>query len=777
MSLPAQAPMETERLKPARNSSAAFWRSLDRAMFGRGSWISRFGKVFFRKGWSGKLAVLLIAAITISGFATYAALSELPPFGNDPNTVIWLLNLDLVFMILLVALIARRFAKLLSGRKRGLAGSKLHVRLVVIFSIMAAAPAIIMAIFSTFFFHFGVQAWFSDRVRTAVDSAQIVAESYLQEHQQVIKADILAMANDLDRQSALFYEDREKFDGYLETQSFLRNLSEVMIIDGSGKMMARTGLTFTLAFEDTPSLMLEQARDGEVVLMTGQFEDRVRAIVKLNNFADAFLFVGRMVDPTVLSQIDKTREAASAYSTLSQKNSALMVTITLIFIVVALMFLLAATWFGIVLARQLVTPIGSLITASDRVRGGDLSARVPEGEQIDEFDYLAKSFNRMTLQIQEQRDEVMVANRQLDERRRFTEAVLAGVTAGIVGVDENGVIALVNASAADMFGVAEDKLIGRYIGEIMPDVATLLDQAKAKPSKITQNEIAHLARDMTRRTLMVRIAMERIGEEAKGAVLTFDDITEIQSAQRISAWADVAQRIAHEIKNPLTPIQLSAERLKRKYLKEISSDPATFSEMTDTIISHVGDIGRMVSEFSNFARMPEPKMADEILSLHIRQTLILEKEAHADIDFNVVDKINDLKILCDAQQIRQAFTNLVQNAIDSIHEKEGASKLEILLTTDELKENCVICITDSGLGLPKGEEALRLAEPYVTHKARGTGLGLAIVKKIMEDHSGRLVLGAPEWIQSLDGWSDLGGASVSLVLPLPEQVVPGKKAA
>ncbi len=762
---------ENEQVRPAahRVGGVSLWRALERATLGADSTIGKISRMMFRKGWSGRLAMILIAAIIASGAATYAALSEAPPFGNDPNAVIWLLNLDLVIMILLVGLIARRFAKLLSGRKRGIAGSKLHVRLVVIFSIMAAAPAIIMAIFSTFFFHFGVQAWFSDRVKTAVDSAQLVAESYLEEHQQVIKADILAMANDLDRQSALYYEDRDKFDAYLETQSFVRNLSEVMMFDSSGKIIARTNLTFTLTFEGLPDMVLNQARDGEVVVMTGQYDDRVRALVKLNNYADAYLFVGRMVDPIVISQLDKTKEAATAYTTLSQKSSGLMVTITLIFIVVALMFLLAATWFGIILARQLVTPIGSLITASDRVRAGDLTARVSEGEQIDEFDYLAKSFNRMTMQIQEQRDEVMQANRQLDQRRRFTETVLAGVTAGIVGVDDKGIITLANASAAELFSVDQEKMVGQSISEIVPQIEMALEQAQQKAGKVAQSEIPYLARDMSRRILLVRIAVDRIGDENKGAVITFDDITELQSAQRVSAWADVARRIAHEIKNPLTPIQLSAERLKRKYMKEVTSDPQVFAECTDTIIRHVGDIGRMVSEFSDFARMPEPVMKEENLATHIRQTLVLQKEAHGDIAFNIIDDVGDLRIVCDAQQIRQAVTNLIQNAIDSIHEKEGASRLNILLTHDSSRENCVICISDSGLGLPKGEDPSRLTEPYVTHKARGTGLGLAIVKKIMEDHGGKLVIGVPDWIRSLKGWEDLGGASVSLVLPLPEK--------
>lgn len=762
---------DEEKLTPKSVARGlTLWQSLERATLGSDSWLGKLSKLFFRKGWSGKLAIILIAAITFSGLATYAALSAAPPFGNDPNTVIWLLNLDLVIMMLLVGLIARRFAKLLSGRRKGIAGSKLHVRLVVIFSIMAAAPAIIMAIFSTFFFHFGVQAWFSDRVKTAIESAQVVAESYLEEHQQIIKADILAMANDLDRQSALFYEEPEKFNGYLETQSFLRNLSEVMLFDGSGKILARTGLTFTLTFEGLPDDVMNQARDGEVVVMTGEFEDRVRALVKLQNYADSYLYVGRMVDPNVISQIDRTKEATSAYSLLAQKSSGLMVTITLIFITVAIMFLLAATWFGIILARQLVTPIGAMITAADRVRGGDLTARIKEGEQIDEFDYLAQSFNRMTVQLQEQRDAVMNANRQLDQRRMFTEAVLAGVTSGILGIDEEGNIAIANSSAAAILEIPQERLIGQNVTFILPDLQEGIEQARAKNGKAIQVEISKLANDMTRRNLLFRIAVGGAGGEMKGAVLTFDDITELQSAQRKSAWADVARRIAHEIKNPLTPIQLSAERLKRKYLKEINSDPETFAECTDTIIRHVGDIGRMVSEFSSFARMPEPVIKEEDIVLHLRQTLVLEKEAHTDIEFVMDDRLQNLTLACDAQQIRQAFTNLVQNGIDSIHEKGTGGRLKILMTRDPTGEQFVAAVMDSGLGLPKGEESARLTEPYVTHKARGTGLGLAIVKKIMEDHKGRLVLGAPEWVQSLNGWEDLGGATVSLILPIKSDI-------
>lgn len=719
--------------------------------------------------------MLLVFAAILSGFATYAALTSTPPFGDDPDTVIWLLTANLVILLTLAGLIARRMTLVWARRRQGMAGSRLHVRLVAIFSIMAAAPAIIMAVFSAFFFHFGVQSWFSERVRTAVMESQAVAESYLEEHQQVIKADLLAMANDLDREANLFFTNRAEFDRYMETQSFIRNLSEAMIFDESGKILAQSGLTFTLAFEEVPDFQMEQAKDGEVVITTGQKDDRVRAFVRLANFDNAYLFVGRMVDPTVLSHLESTQDATAEYNNLQGRVGNLQVLVTMIFIVVAVLLLLAATWVGISLAQQLVEPIGDLISASDRLRSGDMAVRVAEGRKIEEFDYLSKSFNRMTSQIQQQRDELMMANRQLDHRRRFTETILAGVSAGIVGVDEKGVISLANSSAAGLFGRKPDELSGRPLFTIIPQAEDLLLQAQAKPLKITQSEIPYTVDRDTRRTLLVRIAIEMMDGQYKGAVLTFDDITELQSAQRKAAWADVARRIAHEIKNPLTPIMLSAERLKRKYLKEIQTDPQVFSQCTDTIMRHVADIGRMVNEFSAFARMPEPVMQIADLNAEIRETAALQKEAHADITFRLrglLETKDTAQTSCDVQQVRQALTNLIQNAIDSIHGRikdspqSPAGRIDVLLAHSD--KGYVVALTDNGKGLPTQVDPDSLTEPYVTHREKGTGLGLAIVKKIMEDHKGQLVIGAPAWIQGLSGWEDLGGATIALVLPVKE---------
>jgi len=753
----------------------AFWRGFVDAFLGPQSRISGLRRRFSSKNWATRLSFLLIAAAIISGFATYAALSEIPPFGNNPDTVIGLLNLDLIILLLLATLIGRRIVAIWSGRRRNIAGSRLHVRLVLIFSIMAAVPAIIMAVFSAFFFHFGVQTWFSENVRTAVVESQAVAEAYLEEHQQVIKADILAMANDIDRQAAMMMDAQAAYDRVLNTQSLIRNLSEAMIFDQSGKILSRSNLTFTLTFESVPNYVLERAQDGEVVVLTSDTDDRVRALVRLNSGNNNFLFVGRRVDPVVLSHLAATKDAATRYAQLEGSYSGLQITVTMIFVVVALLLLLAAMWIAIVLARQLVTPIVTLISVSDRVRAGDLTARVPRQEQVEEFDYLAQSFNRMTNQIQQQRDELVMANRQLDHRRRLTETVLAGVSAGVVGVDSEGKITLANSMAAEMFEVESQNLIGLNIVDVIADIEPLLEKAHAKPSKIIQSELPFISKDGQKLTLTVRIAIELIGEDEQGAVLTFDDITELQSAQRKAAWADVARRIAHEIKNPLTPIQLSAERLKRKYLKEITSDPDTFEVCTDTIIRHVEDIGRMVNEFSDFARMPESIMQPTRIISELQELVLFQQSAHPKIKMRISGNTANEKALvlaCDSQQIRQALTNLVQNAMDSIQAREmkdqdHKGQLDVIFHRD-VEDSLYIIVSDNGIGLPQGEDPSSLSEPYVTHREKGTGLGLAIVKKIMSDHGGQLVIGENKKFKDIEDWKDLGGATVSMVLPLLE---------
>jgi len=718
------------------------------------------------------IAALLVVLTAASCIATYAALNEVPPFGDDPDTVLWLLTLDLVLLLGLMVMVARRVASLWSGRKRGLAGSHLHVRLIYIFSVMAAVPAIIMTVSSVFFFNFGIQTWFSERVQTAVLESQEVAQAYLEEHKQVIRADTLAMANDIDRQAGLFLSNKEAFENALQTQSFLRNLAEAVIFDSTGRVMASSGITFSLEFEEIPAWALGLADDGEVALMTGANDDRVRALIRLNNFVGTYLFVGRMVDPKVLSHLAATQRASADYQNLQKRASQLQILVAMIFTIIGFLLICAAIWLGFLLARQLVMPIADLIDAADRVREGDLTTKIVGRGRVEEFDYLALAFNRMTEQIAQQQSELLDANAQLDQRRRFTETVLAGATSGIVGVDSQGKITLVNASAAKLLSIAQERLLGLKIKTVSPDTSALLEAAHAKPHKITQEEITIHRTDIGTRIFLVRVAIELVEGDGAGkdvgAIITFDDITDLQSAQRKAAWSDVARRIAHEIKNPLTPIQLSAERLKRKYLKDIKNDPETFEQCTDTIIRHVEDIGHMVNEFSAFARMPEPTIEYQDIGKIVEDTISLHKNAHSNIKFTLTrDKNSAIKANVDAKQIRQALNNLIQNAADSVemaHEGNASGRINVDVVTKD-SDAIIIAVVDNGVGLPKESEEVQLLEPYVTHKTKGTGLGLAIVKKIMEDHNGEIILSPSEAMLEKLSWDGKHGACVCLTLP------------
>ncbi|HZH27020.1 MAG TPA: PAS domain-containing sensor histidine kinase [Azospirillaceae bacterium] len=709
-----------------------------------------------------KLALLLTVCALGAGVATYRALSELPPFGNDPDTLTLLLTLDLALVLLLGAFVARRIVSLWIERRRGLAGSRLHVRLVALFSLLAVVPTIMVAVFSGVFIYVGLQSWFSDRVRTAITESLAVAQAYLHEHQQTIRADVLAMANDLNRAAPRLIAEPGLLREVVMTQAAVRGLTEAVVFDGTERILARAGLTFLLDFDPVPDDALVRARTGEVVIMTNESDDRVRALIRLDRYVDTFLFVGRLVEPRVLAHMERVQGAAQQYEELNAIRSNVQVTFTAIFIGVSLLLLLASVWVGLIIANQIVTPISHLIGAAERVRAGDLSARVNENTPADEIGTLSRAFNRMTDQLEEQRADLMEANRQLDLRRRFTEAVLSGVSAGVLGLDQDGRINLPNKSAADLLGVEDPSvLVGQFLTDVAPAMEEPLQAARRRPGRLAETQVQLRHPGETPKTLLVRIAAEVVGGDIRGYVVTFDDVSELLSAQRKAAWADVARRIAHEIKNPLTPIQLSAERLKRKYLKQISNDPETFQTCTDTIIRQVDDIGRMVDEFSAFARMPNPTMKPQNLGDIVRQAIFLQANAHPGITISKTLPDEPIPVVCDGRQLMQALTNLLKNAAEAIEGRTGTDlppgRIDVSL--DFGPDAAAITVADNGKGLPV-EDRDRLTEPYVTTRAKGTGLGLAIVKKIMEDHGGDLRLADREG----------GGALVSLIIPRNIQV-------
>jgi two-component system, NtrC family, nitrogen regulation sensor histidine kinase NtrY len=605
------------------------------------------------------------------------------------------------------------------------------------------APTIVVACFAVAFFHFGIQSWFNDPVRESLSESLQVSRSYLEEHRNNIRAVALEMANDLARAGRFLSADPNVFAQVLDTQTTLRGLTEAVIYEPvTGQVLAAAGIFVGLGVEAPAQSVTQQALSGDVAVLNAGDGTRVQAVVRLESTPALMLMIGRPIDPTVLGYMQRTEQAVSEYQRLDENRSWLQIAFAWIFAIVALLVLLAAGLIGLIMANQIARPVGMLISAAERVRSGDLTVRVQEPATGDELAGLSRAFNRMTGQLAAQRSELMDAYSQIDERRRFTETVLSGVSAGVIGLDALGRIELPNRTADELLGLDLLAATGHPLDEIVPEFATLFREVAGNPDRARTAEI-QTGPASHRRILLVRIGAELSGGRTDGFVVTFDDITELQSAQRKAAWADVARRIAHEIKNPLTPIQLSAERLKRRFAKEIQSDPETFAQCADTIIRHVGDIGRMVDEFSAFARMPQPVIKSEDLGRIAREALVLQKTARPGIEWVTDIPERGPVISCDRRMLRQALTNLLQNAADAVAMSEGLGRDgagHITLTVLDLPNEVRIMVGDDGVGLPK-EERARLTEPYVTHKPKGTGLGLAIVKKIMEDHGGALTLG------------------------------------
>ena len=706
----------------------------------------------------GKAVTLVLAAVAlVLGIATFATLAGGLPMVAQPHRVLAMVVANFVVLLALGAVLAGRLTRVWVERRRGSAGSRLHVRLVFLFSVVAVTPAIVVAVFAAFFFDVGIQSWFNDRVRTALHESLQASRGYLEEHRNNIRADALGMANDLARAGSLLANDPNAFGEVLATQTALRGLTEALIYEPvTGQTIAAAGLMSGIGVTPPPAWASEQAKGGDVVVLGSPDSTRVRAVVALDSTPQLMLLIGRPVDPAILDHMARTEKAVAEYNRLDQNRSGLQVTLALIFALVALLMLLAAVLIGLVMANQIARPIGRLIMAAERVRAGDLAVRVPEVASGDEVAGLSRAFNRMTGQLSAQRAELMDAYSQIDSRRRFTDSVLAGVSAGVIGLDANGGIELPNRAASELLGLDLLSAIGRKLGEVVPEFAALIRAAGEAPDRPHTAELQH-GRAARRRTLLVRIGADRtaaLGEAAHGEglgrgfgfVVTFDDITELQSAQRKAAWADVARRIAHEIKNPLTPIQLSAERLKKRFAKEIASDPETFTQCADTIIRHVGDIGRMVDEFSAFARMPQPSIRPEDVGRAAREALVLQRQAHPEIAYRTDIPERGPVAPCDRRLLGQALTNLLQNAADAVAMRPGSGRIEVSVRADDAE--VTVAVADDGVGLP-AEDRGRLTEPYVTHKPKGTGLGLAIVKKIMEDHGGRVVLEdrtpRPDW--------------------------------
>jgi two-component system, NtrC family, nitrogen regulation sensor histidine kinase NtrY len=698
-----------------------------------------------RAVWIGLVVVLLSV---VSGFATYLILTGLTPIIPRNDVVITVLFINTVLIIAMIGVIAWQVAGLWRAWRNKVPGARLHVRIVSLFSVIAALPAILLAVAATTTFSRSLDGWFSDRTREIVANSLDVANAYLEEHGQVIRTDIVNMAKDLDDAAASLRDDPQQLRSLVMAQAGLRDLPAAYVINASGAPIITAIEDDRLPYIAPPPAVIQQAEAGQVPLLMPQTSYRVAAIAKLRQYPGAYLYVVRGVSPKVMGHLRRTQAGVAEYEELRQRRGGLKVAHGLMYFMISLTALLAAIWLGLWFAGRFVAPIRRLIAAAQHVSKGHLNVQVPVRRGEGDLRRLSQTFNTMTSGLKTQRDALVTANEQLLERRRFMEAVLSGVSAGVLGLDSHGHITLANRSAEKLLGAGEADLVSKQLSEALPQFGALLQRPDDQSLRSRPQDQVTLVIGGEERTFAVRVTHEQAGGASQGTVVTFDDITELVSAQRTSAWADVARRIAHEIKNPLTPIQLSAERIRRKYGKVIKEDREVFDRCTETIIRQVGDVARMVDEFSSFARMPKPQMEAVDLREVVRDPFTLFQMGTSDIDFELSMPQQPILMSVDRRLISQAVTNLVKNAAEAIQqaaestEKDHGYRGRIETRVTATGDRATIEVIDNGVGLAKHNRS-RLLEPYVTTKAKGTGLGLAIVQKVVEQHGGVLTLEDP----------------------------------
>jgi two-component system nitrogen regulation sensor histidine kinase NtrY len=694
-----------------------------------------------RAFWVG-LSVVVLSLI--SSLATYFILTGLTPIVPRNEVVRAVLSVNILLIIAMIGVIAWQVKGLWKSWKDKQAGARLHVRIVLLFSLIAALPGILLAIAATTTFARTFDS-VSARTRGIVETSLDVVNAYLEEHGQVIRTDAVNMAKDLDEAAERVRDKPVELRALLIGQAGLRDLPAVYLIDRAGQPLVAGIEDQKLPYTPPAPGMLMAAEAGQVPLAMPGNEFRIAALTKLTKFPGAYLYVARGVSPKVVRQLQRTQEAVAEYFETRRRRGVFTFVHGVIYFMISLTSLLAAIWAGMWFAGRFVAPVRRLIGAAQEVSRGNLAVELPERRGEGDLRRLSATFNTMTRELKSQRDELVSANSELDDRRRFIEAMLSGVSAGVIGLDPQGRTRLVNEAGQKLLGMGQDALLGRKLAEAVPAFGELL--GSDSQGKILDQGQVSVQVGEEERTFAVRITREEAETGEFGSVVTFDDITELVSAQRIAAWGEVARRLAHEIKNPLTPIMLSAERIRRKYGRVIVEDRETFDKLTATIERQAGDIKTMVDEFASFARIPKPVIESGDLREAVQEPMILFRESHPALDYKLVLPQNPVLASFDRRLLTQALTNLVKNATEAVESAAEASTkddaawkglIEARLTAEGGR--FVVEVIDNGIGLPKQNRA-RLLEPYVTTKGnKGTGLGLAIVQKIVEQHGGTLVL-------------------------------------
>jgi two-component system nitrogen regulation sensor histidine kinase NtrY len=695
-----------------------------------GSWLQReraSGRIYDRL--AACMAVMLVAMVALSAWLLRR--SAEPGSLLSPPMIALLLIAILLPAIALMVLYARKVA-VRRAERGGLGSGRLHTRMVALFSVIAAVPTVLVAIFASLLFQSGLEFWFSNRARGMLEnSVQLARNTYNTEVERVSVNTVTAASDLADYLSATTLDDPRFQEAFARNQVLNRNLSEAIIFTyGADRQIRALALVnpYDRPLDKViPPARIEELRKRQVVPVNSP--DRIGAVTRINYGPNTYLYAARVFEPQFRDQIQRASDVLRDYRSLLAKSRINQLRFNAALLLGSLIIVGLAILTALRLADRLVRPVGELVSAAGRIEAGDFSARVPVMKSEDEVQTLAAAFNRMTGRLEEQTNALLAANTQLETRRAFIEAVLSSVTAGVVAVDTGHRILLLNRSAEGLLRRSQHEVEGKELASLSPELDEFMRGDKSDANVL-------IIADSGQRTL----AVKRVRYQ-DGSVLTFDDITDQLSDQRRAAWSDIARRIAHEIKNPLTPIQLAAERLQRRFGAEVSSDTETFERLTGTIVRQVGDLRRMVDEFSNFARMPKPVFREENVFEIARQALFLHEVAHPAIAFVLEPPQGDFRMVCDRRQLAQALTNVVKNGVEAIEGRRNRGEHSLAGDRVELKlhqedDQLVIDVLDTGIGLPEDRE--RLTEPYMTTRVRGTGLGLAIVKKIVEEHIGEI---------------------------------------
>ena len=692
--------------------------------------------------WLAVLVLLMCGALA----ALLYALNHDP----DNNGLIYLalINVNLLVLAVLAIFMGRRFLALFIERQKGLTGSGLSVRLLGIFSFLAVMPAVVVALFSIVFLNLGLESWFSKRVTRSLDGSLEVAQAYFKEHGNRLLTQAEILAQDPTLSDPMFLIDPQIITEVLKQAKKQHNLAEISMYSDAGKLIAHTGKLAPMSREEIGEVLHNPNLSSR--LFANYNDGRIVAIASTSN--EAYLVLSRWVSPAVLNHMSRTQDAYQEYFQLRSERGQVRLIFSLFFLVITVVVLAAAIWAAFSMSAKILSPVRELVKASNRVRSGDLNTQV-EVMDDDELGSLATAFNQMTASMAENQRLLESKNRELETRRQAMEAVLTGVSAGILSIDNTGVVRLANKTAIEMLGVRVNTPLHRYSEELSQLSQTFLQNDEAM---LTQ-QIYLQVKEETRILLVRLVPQEMRAGRKRFVVITFEDITTLLSAQRVAAWADVAQRLAHEIKNPLTPIQLSAERIRRKYSNQISEGVDLFDDLTSRIIHQVEEMRQMLNEFSDFARMPAAKFEVVDLNQLLNEIIMLEKEARTDIYFTTDIPDEQINVEVDTGHLRRMLINLIENAVNAIEENDkknyqGEIKVVVFKTQSG---KIAIVIEDNGKGFSKNVDLEKLFDPYVTTRKKGTGLGLAIVRKVVDEHKGQIRLHR----------GDSGGARIEITLP------------